>query len=222
MYGASKIHTNPQMKVGAHMCLGTVHVQTHTDAQVYGVHSFYATLSRKKASQTQGIHNHQMWEHAEIHSRKKRKGRKEEDGGGQEWVQLSNCSLPFRLFTPPSKNKIKNSRVPLSVGTAARQILVLSDVRNVAFWRATVSTQLWRLSQAACLQAQKHDAVSRRLSIQRAGKRKSCMRRPWIPLDSSSYSRWSPSLSGAERGNFSAFSFFFSCLCVKKKKQTLF
>lgn len=61
-----------------------------------------------------------------------------EKGGGQEWIQLSNSSLP------PKK---ENSRVPLSVGTAARQILVLNDVRNVPFWRATVSTQLWRLAQ---------------------------------------------------------------------------
>lgn len=46
-------------------------------------------------------------------------------------LTLSNCSLsPFS----------KNTGVPQSLGTAASQILVLNDVRNMAFWGATAST----------------------------------------------------------------------------------
>lgn len=57
------------------------------------------------------------------------------------WSQIADS---LSLF----KKKKKNTRVPHSLGTAATQILVLNDVRNMAFWRATACTRLWRLTLA--------------------------------------------------------------------------
>lgn len=105
-----------------------------------------------------------------------RKKRGNEGGGRRAAVgtalaplTLSNCSLSFCFQ--------KTTGVPQSLGTAVSQILVLNDVRNMAFWRATASTQLWRpslrLTLAMRLQAQKHGTVSHwHLSIRRDGGKK--------------------------------------------------
>lgn len=56
-------------------------------------------------------------------------------------VALSNCSLSLLSSSLFKKKKNqKNTRAPQSLGTAASQILVLNDVRNMAFWGVTAST----------------------------------------------------------------------------------
>lgn len=55
--------TNPQVKEGTHTRRKKAHVQTHWFRQLM----HFMPHSAQKASQTQGIHKHQMWEHAEIH-----------------------------------------------------------------------------------------------------------------------------------------------------------
>lgn len=79
-------------------------------------------------------------------------------------LMLSNCSLSLSVFKK-------------RWGTAASQILVLNDVRNMPLWRSTTSAQLWRpslrLTLAVLLQAQKQGTVSHwHLSMQRAGGKK--------------------------------------------------
>ena len=117
---------------------------------------------------------------------RRREERKEKGGGGLQWdgsgssdtlkLQPLSLSLSLCVFT-----------VPQSLGTAASQILVLNDVRNMAFWRATASAQLrrpsLRLTVAVRLQAQKHGTVSHwHLSIRRTGGEiKSCLCGLWIP-----------------------------------------
>lgn len=56
--------------------------------------------SAQKASQTQGIQNHQTWEKEEIQWNKRG-----EEGGGQEWVQLLNYSLPLVCSPRPPQKK---------------------------------------------------------------------------------------------------------------------
>lgn len=48
-------------------------------------------------------------------------------------VALSNCSLSLLSSSLFKKKPPKNTRAPQSLGTAASQILVLNDVRNMAF-----------------------------------------------------------------------------------------
>ena len=52
-------------------------------------------------------------------------------------LMLSNCRLSpsfcLSLLSKKIKKERKNKRAPQSLGTAASQILVLNDVRNMAF-----------------------------------------------------------------------------------------
>lgn len=137
--------------------------------------------SAQEASQTQGIQNHQTWEHEEIQWNK----RGEEDGG-QQWVQLLNCSLPLVCSSrppppPPLKRKKKEKKREKSRARGVwRQQLV-----KYCFW------MMWRSGepQSALSSGDLHNQrVFRRgnttlslLSIQRAGEGKSCMLRLWIP-----------------------------------------
>lgn len=131
---------------------------------------------------------------------KKKRGKVEEEGGRKAALgttlaplTFSNCSLS--LFS-------KNTGAPQSLGTAASQILVLNDVRNMAFLRATASTQLWRpclrLTLAMCLHTQKHGSVSHwLLSIQTSRGKKILHVLTEDPLRQLIYSA-DPLLSGAE------------------------
>ncbi len=105
--------------------------------------------------------------HENLHKNKRRErsmdvkgGKKKKEGcsgngsGSSDTLKLQLLSLCFQ----------KTTGVPQSLGTAVSQILVLNDVRNKAFCRATASTQLWRpslrLTLAMSLQAQKNGTVS--------------------------------------------------------------
>lgn len=63
---------------------------------------FMPHSAEKKASQTQGIHNHQMLEHAEIHSRKKGKERKKVVGRSGYSAQIAAsifiCPHPLKKY----------------------------------------------------------------------------------------------------------------------------
>lgn len=74
---------------------------------------------------------------------RKKRGEVEEAGreGRLLWEKLW---LLWRSQIAASLCFQKNTGAPQSLGTAASQILVLNDVRNMAFWRATASAQLWR------------------------------------------------------------------------------
>lgn len=164
--------------------------------------------------------------------RGKNRGKEE---GGLQWERL--CLLwcsQIAVSLPPSvslcfkkKGERKKSRAPQSLGTAASQILVLNDVRSMAFVEShslcsALETQSWDSHRRCVFRQQTRGTGSHRhLSIQRAGGGgvKSCMCWLWIPQDGSSYSCWSLTVWGW--GGKICFFFFFFFLNRKSVKCKL-
>lgn len=162
----------------------TSDTHTHTQTERFMQLMLFMPHSAQNYSKPKGS---TYTRHENLHKNKRRKRSIKEEkrkrrrraavGTALAPVTLSNCSLSLFLALC-----FQNTRVPQSLGTAASQILVLNDVRNMAFWRVTASTPLWRPTLAMRLRAQKHGTDSHwRLSIRRAGERKSCMCWLWIP-----------------------------------------
>lgn len=96
--------TNPQVKVGTHIYSEkSTRADIHTYTNRFMQFTLLMAHSAQNASHTRGIHNHQMWEHAEIWKKKVEEEKRREG----RWAGM-DTALKFQP-SPPKKRKFQSA-----------------------------------------------------------------------------------------------------------------